>query len=59
MSGPIWRYEKCNNCTCAGCLRKVDHAFREGEVEDAEFHQIRVFCEDCYRENAGQLQKSL
>ncbi|NOZ78107.1 MAG: hypothetical protein GXP48_02780 [Acidobacteria bacterium] len=51
MSGPVWRYEKCESCLCDECLRQVDAAYVLGTINDAEFHRGRTLCEDCYRTN--------
>lgn len=57
MSGPVWRFEKCEGCICDECLRQIDAAYVQGIVKDGEFHRSRILCEDCYRANLDVISK--
>jgi len=55
MSGPIWRYERSAQGTCAVCLADVTGLFVEGEIRDDTLHRARTVCAECYRREGAML----
>ncbi len=55
MSGPVWRFERATEATCAVCFRTVTGVFVEGEVVDNAFRAGRRVCTDCYGRTRAML----